>query len=209
MEWAADMGVFNQTVDSLEDPSSRFAAQPLMSGVGRHGHTISLQRLAKLGAVLLGRLSGVQKNVVHFSDDLKDHLRFGDASSAGFRQAVDAFIDTNGIAAPPDSGDGDDRPDLELERSAAPSELNLQELGISTVIWCTGFRADFGWIDLPALDGDGLPIQESGVSILPGLYFVGIPWQRNRKSSIILGAEDDARFIADRIEERNEDPSDA
>ena len=202
MEWALDMGILDQTVSDLEDPSERSAAQPLMSGIGRHGQTISLQRLASLGATLLGRLRGASGGTLRFADDLADNIRFGDVSSAGFREAVDAFIDGSNLVALPRERDVADEPDPKLARVEAPLGVDAHNEDISTIIWCTGFDQDFGWIHVPALDDAGRPIHESGISVVQGLYFVGLPWQRSRKSDIILGADDDASFIVKAIKDR-------
>jgi putative flavoprotein involved in K+ transport len=78
----------------------------------------------------------------------------------------------------------------------------LHAEGIRTVIWSTGFTADFSWIDAPVQDPDGAPIHERGVSPTPGLYYLGFPWLSSRKSGIVLGIESDAEYIADCIAER-------
>jgi putative flavoprotein involved in K+ transport len=80
--------------------------------------------------------------------------------------------------------------------------LDLRAARVSTVIWATGFTADFSWIHLPVLDAQGKPIHQRGKSPVPGLYFIGFPWLNSRKSGIIYGIEDDARYIAGAIAEQ-------
>ena len=73
-------------------------------------------------------------------------------------------------------------------------------LDVSSVLWCTGFRPDTSWIDLPgATDGDGAPVHAAGASPVPGLHWIGLPWQTRLNSSILDGVDRDARALAARI----------
>ena len=202
LEWWAAMGTWEQRVDDLDDPSVRYAPQPQVSGVGRHGHTVSLQQLARAGVRLLGRALGVNEGVLQLDSRLGEYIRFGDEKSATFKKEVDDYVQRAGTAAPPPEEDPADAPAPELWSVTGPASLDLREAGIGTVIWCTGFTGDFGWIRLPVLDARGLPVHEEGVSAAPGLYFLGFPWLRNRKSGIIYGIADDAAHIADAIARR-------
>jgi putative flavoprotein involved in K+ transport len=80
--------------------------------------------------------------------------------------------------------------------------LDLYEAKISTIIWATGFQADFNWVHLPVLDSQGLPIHQRGISPVHGLYFIGFPWLISRKSGIIYGIEHDANYITSVISEQ-------
>ncbi len=82
-----------------------------------------------------------------------------------------------------------------------PTRLDLAEANVSTVIWSTGFTADFSWLPAAVRDPDGLSVHDRGVAPIPGMYFLGFPWLRRRKSGIILGIDDDARFVAGAIGE--------
>lgn len=75
-------------------------------------------------------------------------------------------------------------------------------LDVTNVIWATGFRPDYDWIEAPVTDGDGWPVQQRGVSPTPGLYFLGIPFQYGVNSMLIHGAARDARYVVDRLVER-------
>ena len=77
-------------------------------------------------------------------------------------------------------------------------------LPVDAVIWATGHRPDFGWIDLPILDEDGLPRHKQGVARdAPGLYFVGLPFQTAITSSLVGGVGADAEYIARQAAQRN------
>ena len=75
-------------------------------------------------------------------------------------------------------------------------ELDLQSGEIRSILWATGFRPDYGWLDVPVLDRKGYLRHDGGVVDSPGLYVLGLPFLRRRKSSFIHGAEDDARDLA-------------
>jgi putative flavoprotein involved in K+ transport len=75
-------------------------------------------------------------------------------------------------------------------------------LDVANVIWCTGYRPDYGWIEPPVVGEDGWPAQERGVASTPGLYFLGIPFQYSFTSMLVNGAGRDSKYVVDRIAER-------
>jgi putative flavoprotein involved in K+ transport len=75
------------------------------------------------------------------------------------------------------------------------TELDVQAAGVTSVIWATGYKFDFGLVRLPILDGDGYPIQKRGITDYPGLYWVGLPWLHTAKSGLLFGVGDDAAAI--------------
>ena len=77
--------------------------------------------------------------------------------------------------------------------------LDLAEAGVGTVLWATGYALDYGWLAVDTFDDKGRPIHQRGVSQVPGIYFLGLPWQSRRGSSFIWGVWHDAKFIADQI----------
>ena len=101
MAWLWDCGFLDVARADLEDPAICRAAQPQVSGVGRYGHTLSLQKLSRDGVTLLGRLNDVDGSSLVLGDDLADNIRFADQKSAYFKHEVDAYIARAGIQAPP------------------------------------------------------------------------------------------------------------
>jgi putative flavoprotein involved in K+ transport len=199
LEWWIDMGFLDVTYDSLEDKSISLLAQPQISGLGRYGHTVSLQQLARQGAVILGRLLEVHANTLGIGDEASMHVRFADQFSQQMKDRIDANLQKQGITPPPMEDDPADAPDPETQCVSPLRRLDLVDAKISTVIWATGFTGDFGWIHLHILDDKGKPIHRGGVSPVPGLYFLGFPWLNARKSGIIYGVGEDARRIASAI----------
>jgi putative flavoprotein involved in K+ transport len=201
LEWWVDMKFLDVTFAGLEDTSISRAPQPQISGLGRHGHTVSLQYLARRGAVILGRLVNVDEATLVLGDDAAANVRFADEFSGRLKSGIDAYLAKTGIEPPPLEDDPADAPDPRAGCASPIRRLDLREAGVGTIIWATGFKPEYGWLRVPVLDVEGKPIQEAGITPVPGLYFIGIPWQSSRKSGIIYGVEEDARSIAAAITE--------
>jgi len=196
--WWKDMGFWDVKLHQLEDQSLQFAALPQVSGTGG-GHTVSLQSLASDGAVLLGRVLGADRHLLKLARSVRECIHFADEKSQAFKAAIDAYIDRNGIEAEgprPDPGE----PRLpDLRGSDEIAELDLSRAGVSSVIWCTGFDADWSWVEVEAFDQQGRPRHNNGITEFSGLYFLGMPWLSARKSGILLGVSDDAARIVERV----------
>lgn len=199
MEWLLTIGFWDQTPADLEDPAMTRAPQPQISGVGRYGHSVSLQHLSREGAVILGRLVDVQDHTLMMGDDAAVYVRFADEASRKMKNNIDGYIAKAGITAPAPEDDPADVPDPEATCASPLRELNLTAANVSTIIWSTGFTGTFDWIHLPVLDAAGQPMHQRGVSPVPGLYFLGFPWLSKRKSGIICGIAEDAAYIADQV----------
>lgn len=202
VEWAEDMGFWDVSLEELSDPGIQFAAQPQVSGVGRYGSTLSLQSMSRDGVHLMGRLLDVEDGVLKTDDSLAEHVAFADERSAEFTGMIEDWIISNEVSAGPIEDDPNDEPaGPEVVRSGI-TELDLTEAGVGCVIWCTGFTAEFDWIHAPVTDQDGRLVHTRGVSEVPGIYFLGFPWLHSRKSGIIHGIDEDARYIASAIAAR-------
>lgn len=199
LEWWIDMKFLDVTYASLQDKAISRAPQPQVSGLGRYGHSVSLQSLARQGAVILGRLLDVEGSRLILSDEAAAHVRFADSFSQQLKDGIDAYLLRAGIAPPPLEDDPADMPDPQVLCVSPLRELDLREANVGAVIWATGLTADFSRIHLPVFAADGGPVHERGISPLRGLYFIGFPWLSSRKSGIIYGIEEDARFIAGAI----------
>lgn len=199
LDWMIDVGLMDQQVEDLADPMMQFAAQPQVSGVGPRGRTVSLQELQRQGVRLMGRLSDVTDGVLTTDDGLAGHISFADAFSIELKQIIDNFVRENGIDVPPGEVDPRDiaaGPDV---AAAGLVSLDLAAQGVSTVVWCTGFGGVFSWLQVPAIDAHGRPMHVRGASPVPGIYFLGLPWLHTRKSGLIHGIDEDARWIAESV----------
>jgi len=197
--WMGALGILEQRTSDLEDRSIIYQTVPHVSGVGARGRTVSYQQLARCGAVVLGRLTGFRHGRFTFAGDAAENVRFADEKSEEIKKAIDNFLITSGRELPPLEDDPMDVPDPEARCVSKLTELDATERDIASVVWCTGFSGAFEWINAPILGDDARPLHHDGISSVPGLYFVGFPWLRNRKSGIITGVGEDAEFIVSRI----------
>jgi putative flavoprotein involved in K+ transport len=194
--WAAQLGIFDQTVEDLPSPDARFKANPQVSGKDG-GKTLNLHQLAEKGITLLGRMENADGKKIAIGDDLEDNLAQADKFAAEFKKGVDQLVEKTGIDVPepeepakkPDAG-------YQLEPQV---DLNLEKENIRSVIWATGYDFDYSWIKFPIYDEAGYPVQERGVTEQPGLYFVGLHWLHTRESGLLSGVGDDAAHIAQHI----------
>jgi putative flavoprotein involved in K+ transport len=187
--WLVQSGLFDMP---RKDPTAR----PTLGAL----HTISLQWLSAQGVVLLGRFAGVQAGRLRFADDLEENIRFADEASAAVKRHIDAYIDQAGIDAP--AAEPDPAEIVAAHLSDPPIRvLDPLAAGIRTVIWCTGFRGDFGWVRIPGvLDARGQPLHQDGViAPVSGVYFAGLDFVTTRKSGTIHAIAGEAARIAEHI----------
>jgi putative flavoprotein involved in K+ transport len=149
--------------------------------------------LEAAGAELHGRLVGFQGSRALFNDDLDESITFGMTFERDLRQRWDNYAAAVGLDLPHHP------PRPPRAARAAETALRLKALGITTVLWAGGFRPAFGWIDIPVFDDMGFPRAARGITDIPGLAFVGLPWLHKRKSPLLLGVGDDAAHIADAV----------
>jgi putative flavoprotein involved in K+ transport len=124
-------------------------------------------------------------------------VRYADRRSSGFKRAVDEYIARTGTVAAPRDADPMERP-LPLSYEA-PTKLKIRAEGIGTVLWCTGFGPDTGWLKVPVLRDDASLAHTRGITAFPGLYVVGYPWLSTRASGILYGVAADAARVAQHI----------
>ena len=188
----AEFGTPLPTVDQLPDPRLRFVCNPHLSGHDG-GHDTNLRQMAAGGIRLVGRFQGAADGRATFADDLAANLAFADTFfDERLRGPIETFIERAGVDVEPD-----DRQPFAFDPPEV-TELDLAAEGISTVLWTTGFALDFGWIDLPIFDEQGAPRHVRGVSEVPGLRFLGLPWQFDQTSANLVGFARDAQYLADR-----------
>ena len=168
-----------------------------VSGV-RGGHTVDFRGLARQGITLVGRTESYKNNVIYFANDLADNIARGNAYTLSLLDEADAYVIRNGLDFPEEPEVRKVQPDPPCVTSPV-LELNLTEVGITSILWATGFDVDYSWLKVNAFDKDGKPKHERGISAEDGIYFLGLPWQSRRGSSFIWGVWHDAKFLADQI----------
>jgi putative flavoprotein involved in K+ transport len=164
----------------------------------RGGHTVDFRQLAQQGVQLVGMTASYQHNLVTFSPDLAENVPQGDANYLSLLDAADAYIADNGLDLPEEPSAREFLPEPTCMTTPL-TQLDLKAAGITTVIWATGYVADYRWLDADAFTETGKPQHHRGVSSAPGIYFLGLPWLSRRGSTFIWGVWHDAKYIADHI----------
>jgi putative flavoprotein involved in K+ transport len=192
VEWLVECGFFDQRSDELGDRSVIRAPQPLIAPGGR---SASLQTLARSGVTLLGRLLNVDGDRTTFASDLASTVAAADAYAARIRAVLDEAIARTGRQMPPAEPDEADAP----VRLNPPTQLCLRAHDITSVLWCTGYRADFSWLDPTLVDKDGRPRHDGTTAPVPGLWYMGLRWLTRRSSGNFLGFPADAATVANAV----------
>ena len=190
--WMEAAGVWDQRYDELDDLGrARRLPSPQLVGTPERS-TLDLNALTALGVELVGRLAAVRDGWALFSGGLRNVFSLADLKMSRLLDSFDEWALTSGR-------DGEFSAPERFEPTRTPASARLQlDLGggeIAAIVWATGFRPDYGWLDVPVTDDKGRLRHEGGVVDSPGLYALGLPVLRRRKSTFICGIEDDARAV--------------
>jgi putative flavoprotein involved in K+ transport len=190
--WLHDAGQLDVHADDVPDLAAarRAPSFPVSGSAG--GESLGLDRLAGLGVVITGRLEGFADRHALFAPDLARELRDGDRRLRRALAQIDAHIERTGAAA----GPAELPPPVSL--GPGPGRLELGA-GTGTVLWATGYRRAYPWLEVPVLDAGGELVHREGVTASPGLYALGLRLQRTRKSHLFGGVGDDAALMAEAI----------
>ena len=123
---------------------------------------------------------------------MAQNLDQADAVAERIKNSIDTFIEKNGVTAPLE-----DRYVPVWQPKDESVTLDAEASGISSIIWCMGFQTDYRWIELPIFDGRGYPCHHRGVTAMPGVYFLGLPWLHTWGSGRFSGVARDAQYLAD------------
>jgi putative flavoprotein involved in K+ transport len=167
----------------------------------RGGHTVDFRELASRGVTLLGTAGAYADGAIEILPNLAKHLAAGDANYLSVLKAADAYVAEQGLDFPAEPEAHVIGPDPECVTQPV-LRLNLADAGITSIIWATGYAMDFSWLQVEAFDDKGRPAHERGVSIVPGLHFLGLAWLSRRASPFIWGVWHDAKYLAGRIAAR-------
>ena len=191
--WLGVLGLWDQ---AAMEPGKEHVTISVSGAYG--GQTMDFRRLAGEGVILTGLTESFEDGVLKFAGDLADNVAGGDANYHEMLDAADAYVERTGIDLPlePEARKAFPEPDC---LTNPVRELDLAQAGVTSIIWATGFRQDFSWMDVDAFDAKGAPVHQRGVSKEPGIYFLGLPWQSRRGSTFLWGVWHDAKHIADQI----------
>jgi putative flavoprotein involved in K+ transport len=195
--WMQATGLLDEGLDDIDD-INRVRRLPSPQLVGSHRLDImDLNTLTGLGIKLVGRWMAVNNGIAQFSGSLPNVCALADLKMNRLLNAIDEWVEKTGR-----SGEFEPPQRFEATRVDALPRLglNLEKENIQNVIWATGYRPDYAWLDVPVLDKKGWIKHQGGVAEAPGMYVLGMPFLRCRKSSFIHGIEDDAHFVTDHLD---------
>jgi putative flavoprotein involved in K+ transport len=194
--WMDASGVWDQRYDEVDDLTrARRLPSPQLVGTPEHS-TLDLNTLTALGVELVGRWAVVRDGTALFSGGLRNVCSLADLKMRRLLATFDEWACRSGReteVGPPEEFPPTAVPD------ATRLQLDLRTGEIGSIVWATGFRPDYSWLAAPVLDAKGRLRHEGGVVEAPGLYALGLPMLRRRRSSFINGIEDDARAVIDHL----------
>ena len=192
--WMDRSGLWNQRYDEVDDLArARGLPSPQLVGTPERA-TLDLNALMASGVEIVGRLSMIRDGRALFSGGLRNQCALADLKMHRLLDVFDEWAANAGVEAdPPERFAPTSVPD------ASRLRLDVRSGEIQSVVWATGFRPDYGWLHVPVVDGKGRLRHDGGVVDAPGLYAIGLPVLRRRKSTFIPGAEDDARDVVEHL----------
>lgn len=197
VEWLDDMGYYDLPIhEHPKKDAVRAKANHYVTGRDG-GRDIDLRKFATEGMQLHGRFADIVDTTLHFKNDLQENLDHADAVAESIKTTIDKFITANNIAAPEEA-----RYSPVWQPENTPLSLDFAAEGITSVVWSMGFQTNYSWIDLPLFNGRGYPSHQRGVTTIPGIYFLGLPWQYTWGSGRFSGVAADARYLLERITSR-------
>ena len=194
--WMDATGVWDERYDAVDDlDRARRLPSPQLVGTAARS-TLDLNALADLGVELVGRLAMVRDGRALFSGGLRNVFALADLKLERLLDSFDAWALASGRAA--EVGPPERFPPTRVP--ASPRwQLDLGSGEMSTVLWATGGRPDYGWLDVDVLDDKGRLRHDGGVVDSPGLYALGLPVLRRRRSTFLHGVDDDARAVVEHL----------
>ena len=193
------LGVLGMWDAEAIDPAMEHVTIAVSGAYG--GRTVDFRRFAARGMLLVGRADAFEDGVMHFAPDLANNIARGDADYLSILDAADAYAARKGLDLPkePDARKIEPDPACVVDPIR---RLDLADAGITSIVWATGYALDFRWLNVDAFDAKGRPLHQRGVSEVPGLYFLGLPWLSRRDSAFIWGVWRDAKYLAAHIAAR-------
>ncbi|GAA2584948.1 NAD(P)/FAD-dependent oxidoreductase [Dactylosporangium fulvum] len=194
--WMDASGVWDQRYDEIDDLTrARRLPSPQLAGTPER-NTLDLNALTAMGVELVGRWAAVRDGRALFSGGLRNVFSLADLKMERLLDTFDSWARTAGHTA--EAGPPERLPPTRVPESTR-LQLDLHSGEIRTIVWATGFRPDYAWLDVPVLDAKGRLDHNGGVLDSPGLYALGLPVLRRRKSTFIHGVEDDAREVIEHL----------
>jgi putative flavoprotein involved in K+ transport len=193
--WYDRLGHFDVNIDTF--PGRRYPSTTIMTGIDG-GYDLDPRRLGSAGAILVGRVEGIEDGTLALANDAERLLAAADKSHAAFIELADKYAAQSQTRS--GFGPADPPAPLPPVRIDGRVRLDLAREKIGTIIWANGYGFSFDWVKLPIVDGKGVPTQQRGVTSCPGVYFLGLHWMHSFRSAILSFVGRDASYLADHMD---------
>ncbi|MEM7464030.1 MAG: NAD(P)-binding domain-containing protein [Pseudomonadota bacterium] len=197
IKWWMDVaGVLDMDYHEVDDINRARRVPSLQLAGSDNRDDMDLNAVDDIGVRKVGRLAGIRDGKAMFSGSLANVCALADLKMNRLLNTLDEWATENDmdrkVASP-------HRFESTRIDEKSPLGMDLAAEGIKSVIWATGFRPDYSWLDVPVFDRKGRIRHDGGVAEVPGLYVMGLPFLRRRKSSLIDGVGDDAKILSDHL----------
>ena len=194
--WMDKAGILDESIETIDDiVRARNLPSPQLVG-SREKQILDLNSLTALGVKLVGRLMSFRDSKAYFSGSLRNVCALADLKMGRLLDTIDEWATNDSNCSEFERPERFERTRVE---ESPPLSIDFEQNDIRTILWATGYRPDYSWLNIPVLDRKGRIRHDGGIVDSPGLYVIGLPFLRRRKSSFIHGTEDDAMDISDHL----------
>ena len=194
--WMDKAGILDESIETIDDiVRARNLPSPQLVG-SREKQILDLNSLTALGVKLVGRLMSFRDSKAYFSGSLRNVCALADLKMGRLLDTIDEWATNDSNCSEFERPERFERTRVE---ESPPLSIDFEQNDIRTILWATGYRPDYSWLNIPVLDRKGRIRHDGGIVDSPGLYVIGLPFLRRRKSSFIHGTEDDAIDISDHL----------
>lgn len=195
--WMDAAGIMDERYDEIEDINRARSVPSLQLAGSDDRSTLDINTLSQMGVKLTGRFAGINDGKALFSGSLRNQCALSDLKMNRLLNTIDEWAEENDLDSqvpPPD------RFEATWVSDDPPIGIDLTSGQIKTIIWATGYHPDYSWLQVPVFDRKGRIRHDGGNVDAPGLYLMGLQFLRRRKSSLIDGAADDSRDLANHMQ---------
>ena len=196
-DWLYEIGEYSKTIEQQPDPKQTEAKTNHYLSGRNGGHEIDLREFALKGLKLYGTVCNFDHDRIFFEPNLEINLDRADDSYLKICRMIDDYIESEEIVAP-------EKPVFtkKWKPSKEITSLDMASEGITSVLWCTGFKPDYSWLKIDCLDDRERPIHRRGITQEKGVYFLGLNWLNTWGSGRFLSVADDAEFLVEDIKNK-------
>ena len=191
--WMDASGLLDESYDEIDDLRRARRVPSLQLTGCKNPIILDLNHLSSIGIKLVGRVAGINESSLQISGSLKNVTKLADLKMDRLLDSIDEWTEKNCLNGEIDNPERFKPTQVD---ESPPLAIDIRSGEVKSIIWATGFRPDLSWLDVPVLNHKGEIRHNGGIVEHPGMYLLGMQFLRKRKSSLIDGAGEDARFLS-------------